>query len=262
MPPSRPVRLLPFLVLPLAGCPGGGVDSGFEVVTTGLNPAEVGHGYEAQLAVSEGADGAVTWTVSAGELPEGMALGPDGLLSGDPMRVGTFGFLVLAVDAAGGQAVVALVLEVGWREGEVSLGVDPGEVNNMCLDDDGDNARDLMCGPWVRVADAGNPGQDVRALTPTLVWWGDNEIPEDGQGDDVAVGELEAAEVAWGFEADVGGTYDGEEISPIDAGVDGAGNFLAGDETGPGRVTLAWQDLAGEAYAMVVPPDWCPEEGC
>jgi hypothetical protein len=70
-----------------------------------IQPASVpdatnGVPYSQQLG-AEGAQGALTFSVSGGSLPAGMTLSADGLLSGVPTSVGSSTFTVFAGDAAG-----------------------------------------------------------------------------------------------------------------------------------------------------------------
>ncbi len=63
-----------------------------QITTAGLQTATVGMPYTATLGATGG--GNLTWTVSAGSLPAGMALGPNGVLSGTPTGAGRYSFTV------------------------------------------------------------------------------------------------------------------------------------------------------------------------
>ncbi|MFN0106645.1 MAG: putative Ig domain-containing protein [Bryobacteraceae bacterium] len=61
----------------------------------------VGSAYS-QTLTAAGAEGAVTWSVTAGALPAGLTLGAaTGLLAGTPSAAGTFAFTVMAADPLG-----------------------------------------------------------------------------------------------------------------------------------------------------------------
>lgn len=118
-PVLQEVAALLALLTALAGCdpesPGwhpqdgggdgdGGGDaaatSDIEIITEGLDDGRVQMAYEALLEV-EDATGDVVWEVSDGELPPGLALDEDGIISGTPERAGDFAFEVTAWDEAG-----------------------------------------------------------------------------------------------------------------------------------------------------------------
>ncbi|MGE0884224.1 MAG: putative Ig domain-containing protein [Blastocatellales bacterium] len=70
------------------------------VTPTTLNPGNFGTNYSQQLSQSGGIS-TITWSVSAGSLPNGVGLSTSGLLSGIPTAVGTFNFTARATDASG-----------------------------------------------------------------------------------------------------------------------------------------------------------------
>ena len=73
---------------------------------------EVGVPYSDQLTAS-GGTGALTWSVSSGSLPGGLALNSStGLLSGTPTASGSFSFTVRITDTAGGTASKAVTLSI------------------------------------------------------------------------------------------------------------------------------------------------------
>jgi hypothetical protein len=57
--------------------------------------------YRHQLQ-AQGGSGAISWGVDVGALPEGLALGSDGLIAGAPLKVGSFSFVVSAKDSGAG----------------------------------------------------------------------------------------------------------------------------------------------------------------
>jgi hypothetical protein len=76
--------------------------------------------YQETLAAT-GGTGLTNWTVS-GELPTGLTLGANGVISGTPAKAGTFTFTVEAVDAGWpGNAAVTRTLSITVRSREVVL---------------------------------------------------------------------------------------------------------------------------------------------
>ncbi|MBX5481317.1 MAG: putative Ig domain-containing protein [Myxococcaceae bacterium] len=80
------------------------------VVTTTLPMATQNAAFGLRLEAT-GGDGSYVWSVASGELPPGVALGPDGELRGTPSEAGDFSFTV-KVASAGGEATQALTLNV------------------------------------------------------------------------------------------------------------------------------------------------------
>lgn len=81
--------------------------------------------YSQQLSVSNAA-GAVTWSIIDGALPPGLSLNSStGLISGTLDAVGTFRFVVQAVDSNGCSAAQAYTIEVTGDETTISLSIDP-----------------------------------------------------------------------------------------------------------------------------------------
>jgi hypothetical protein len=69
-----------------------------------LPAAVVGRAWSAAVVASGGA-GAYTFALTSGDLPPGLGLAPDGLISGTPTGQGTWEFTVAATDSAASQAV-------------------------------------------------------------------------------------------------------------------------------------------------------------
>ncbi|MBT8395990.1 MAG: hypothetical protein HKO65_19705 [Gemmatimonadetes bacterium] len=72
------------------------------VTTTSLPDGQFGQPYSATFTAS-GGDGAYTWDLSGGTLPQGLSLGADGVVSGTPTWRGTFN-LTVRVRSGDGQA--------------------------------------------------------------------------------------------------------------------------------------------------------------
>lgn len=68
-----------------------------EITTGELDIATEGEAYEFQLE-STGGSGNYLWTITDGELPEGLTLDPDGLIHGTPSETGDFTFDVTVAD--------------------------------------------------------------------------------------------------------------------------------------------------------------------
>jgi hypothetical protein len=71
---------------------------GPRITTAGLDTAAVGLAYSATLAATSGAP-PYAWDVFLGDPPPGLALAPDGTLSGMPAAAGSFTFAVRVLDA-------------------------------------------------------------------------------------------------------------------------------------------------------------------
>jgi large repetitive protein len=69
-----------------------------QITTSGLASATAGTAYAATLTASGG--GSMTWTVSAGSLPAGVTLEPNGVLSGTPAGAGHYIFTVRVADGS------------------------------------------------------------------------------------------------------------------------------------------------------------------
>lgn len=81
-------------------------------VTTASLPAAVrGEPYAAALEAA-GGQAPYTWSVSSGALPDGIALSPEGALSGVPARLGVFDLVVQVRDAAPSPQVATRALSV------------------------------------------------------------------------------------------------------------------------------------------------------
>jgi hypothetical protein len=104
---------------------------GFQILTHSLSPGVAGEDYGGTIFTFGGTT-PLTWTVTAGALPNGVTLssgtGDDadqGRLDGQPTAAGTFSFTAQATDADGKTATQALTLEVR-ASGEVPLALPSG----------------------------------------------------------------------------------------------------------------------------------------
>lgn len=98
---ARQLRVTGLLVLICAlaalGCDGGGSNGSLFIETDSLPDGRVLMQYEQSLEATD-ADGPVAWTVIDGDLPGGVTLSEDGVLSGLPERSGDYSFTVRAAD--------------------------------------------------------------------------------------------------------------------------------------------------------------------
>jgi streptogramin lyase len=89
------------------------------ITTTSLPGGTSGVAYTAQQLTASGGTLPLTWSVSAGSLPNGMNLSSAGVLSGTPTASGTFNFTVQVVDANGATATQALSLSIAAAQAQV-----------------------------------------------------------------------------------------------------------------------------------------------
>jgi hypothetical protein len=81
-------------------------------ITTGALPAgDVGTAYSKSLTAT-GGTAPITWSLSAGSLPNGLTLSAAGTISGTPTATGTFNFTTKATDAAGAALTKALSIVI------------------------------------------------------------------------------------------------------------------------------------------------------
>ena len=71
------------------------------IASAAFHAGEVGVAYASVTPYAAGGTPPYTWTVSAGKLPSGLAIGSDGTVSGKPTRPGSFRFTLLVADTAG-----------------------------------------------------------------------------------------------------------------------------------------------------------------
>jgi subtilisin family serine protease len=81
-----------------------------EIATESLPDGETGADYSEQLALADGRG--ATWSLTAGDLPAGLTLSEDGLISGVPEEAGTAEFTVAVTDGWGGTAARDFTLTV------------------------------------------------------------------------------------------------------------------------------------------------------
>lgn len=88
-----------------------GVDGGVTVATMTLVDATLATPYEASLRALRGT-APLRWSIVIGDLPPGITLAEDGLLSGTPTELGTSAFVVQVEDAAGTASRAPLSIRV------------------------------------------------------------------------------------------------------------------------------------------------------
>jgi subtilisin family serine protease/ABC-type amino acid transport substrate-binding protein len=104
------------------------------ITTTALPDATVTQGYSTTLEASGGRT-PYAWSLTAGSLPSGLALNPDGSISGTPTEQGTFAFTARVTDNVGTTTDQAFTLISAGTSGtiEITLEVgntDPGSYGN------------------------------------------------------------------------------------------------------------------------------------
>jgi putative Ig domain-containing protein len=74
--------------------------------TAPFHGGEVGVAYAPVALSANGGVQPYTWSISAGALPNGLTLGPDGTVSGNPTTAGNFGFTVQVADSGDSTATM------------------------------------------------------------------------------------------------------------------------------------------------------------
>ena len=69
------------------------------IITETLPNGKVGTGYNQMLTATGIAP--INWTVQSGKLPDGLSLNTNGILSGNPTKVGTYNFIARATNSSG-----------------------------------------------------------------------------------------------------------------------------------------------------------------
>src|SRR5262249_10204769 len=97
--------------------------------TTSLPGGEVGVAYSQGVSGS-GGSGSLTWTISAGALPNGLGIGSSsGVISGTPTASGTFSFTVKVTDANNQSATKALSIAIVPQPSITTAQLPNGEVS-------------------------------------------------------------------------------------------------------------------------------------
>jgi Leucine-rich repeat (LRR) protein len=108
-------------------CYVGGLTLDLEVTTASLADGIVGTGYNASLSAT-GGDQPYTWTVSVGDLPDGLTLAADGTISGTPTTEETATFTVQVASNTDGQTATAELSITIYSVLEVTTGSLPGGI--------------------------------------------------------------------------------------------------------------------------------------
>lgn len=114
----RTLAVLTVFGLIAVGCQGGepAQPDALSISTTTLPGAIVGAPYAATLAAA-GGETPYAFAVTAGALPNGLALASSGRISGTPLEVGSFSFTVQVTDAAQASATQAFSIQVAASGG-------------------------------------------------------------------------------------------------------------------------------------------------
>jgi hypothetical protein len=89
-----------------------------------LPNAQVGHAYSATLA-AKGGTAPLTWSLTAGALPAGLALAPNGLITGTPTATAAATPLTFTVSSAGGMQQQTAKLTLNVSPANISVTVSP-----------------------------------------------------------------------------------------------------------------------------------------
>jgi endonuclease/exonuclease/phosphatase family metal-dependent hydrolase len=99
------------------------------VTSTQLPPAIAGRSYVLALQ-AQGGQAPLSWSVASGALPPGVALLPQGMLSGTPSQAGRYSFIARVQDASRAEAEQLLLLEVRASSGGTGGGAGQLMVGN------------------------------------------------------------------------------------------------------------------------------------
>jgi len=168
------------LALALAGCGGGGGGGGL-AAPSNLSYAPPGGGYAGGFAIAQlrptGTGTVDTWAITAGALPDGLALdGMTGAITGRPLKVqaGSFTATVEATNATGSTtfalaidvvppAATRFALSVNTDDGTVASHAVDGTSGSLCIVDyatAGTQPRDAAATPEGDFVYVGNEGSD------------------------------------------------------------------------------------------------------
>lgn len=86
-----------------------------QITAAPFHPGELGLGYTAVAAIAAGGAPPYGWDVSDGALPTGLAMSPDGNVTGSPASLGTFLFTIRVTDSIGGTATLSSSISIGKR---------------------------------------------------------------------------------------------------------------------------------------------------
>lgn len=164
------------MVIPwLLGC-------ALRVEAEALAPIEAWTPFAIDLAAT-GGRGTPTWSLSGGELPPGVALHPDGTLTGTADVAGSYPFTAAVTDRAGRVKTAAFTLEVRWPDDALPCGgaldgaLDPdgladGEpvagavtFTRLPIDDGAQRVEIGVTAPGGAAVFVGGPGADVGDTT-------------------------------------------------------------------------------------------------
>lgn len=90
---------------------GGGGNSGFRIVNNTLPVGAINIPYHAQLTAAGGRP-PYQWSVTEGNLPNGITLNQNGILAGTASTTGIFGFIIKVTDHVGATAIKQFTLEI------------------------------------------------------------------------------------------------------------------------------------------------------
>lgn len=102
------------------------------IVTTSIPDADLSVLYNQRLIATGGVPG-YTWSISDGDLPEGITLSPNGILSGIPKSIGIFNFTISAVDYANNEdeQVYSIIVKSTGFDSSCCICVFTGDIVNF-----------------------------------------------------------------------------------------------------------------------------------
>ena len=245
------------LLLGSLGCGGEGGFGGGDTAnparpldSRSIADAPVLEPYSAGLRV-QAWGGAATFSVVEGTLPPGLSMTEAGLIEGTPTWLGSWTVTVRATDLPFPDSVGDVTVNVVPTD-ELGLGWEHDQLNNMQDIDEGP----LMSDPWIRIGGGGEPGMDSYTLDVGIYGPGPDGFLQQGYGDDVRVGDLDASAVTATVQSWSGATPEWDTNDPVT--LEGLTATAHGD-TGTLMVLLEHPDVASTtARIIAVPPDWCP----
>lgn len=242
-----PCALMLLTACPSTPTPGFGNDT--PDLRTDVSDAPLLAPYEARLRLDP--EEPASFVVTAGELPVGLSLREDGLISGIAEWLGSATSTVVATLGSGASLSAQLEITVVPGPDQVFGGF-PRKPHVAPA------GAELLGDLWLRIAGGGEPGQDTLLFEPGLYVAGPDGLAQGGGGDDVRVFDLTVG-------VDVGlGVAQWTPSNPTDADDpptwdEATSTWTAGEQAGRRSLSFSPDGYEPEAIFLgVVPPDWCP----
>ena len=113
-PPNQVVNNVASVESPTPS-PSSTPTTAFTASGPGFHAGEVGLGYPSVALTAAGGVRPYKWTVAAGALPAGLALGQDGSVSGTPASAGHYAFTIQAADSGDSTATISGTINIASR---------------------------------------------------------------------------------------------------------------------------------------------------